>query len=396
MERLVTSQLLNMEECESKRNTRIIKIFLLQELESDEMNVCDDDVTPEVIRHLLSEKRISRQRISDYFNVTIPGYSPDEFSSHFRMRRETFEEVCRQILSTGHIPKEHVHGREIIEPSKQVMISIWMLANMEGYRQISDRFNVTYSSVYRCFMRTCTALQCLSVEKIKWPTGARANEVIEGFENLMGFPRVLGAVDGCHVQIKAPQEKYHPMSYLNRKRDYSVILQAVCDHTLRFTDIVSGWPGSVHDARVFKNSPLYEANENLFPGDTHIVGDAAYPLQSWILTPYKDTGNLAECHKRYNFIHSNTRQMIERAFGLLKGKWRRLRFLEMTKLEDVPSVITAACTLHNMCIDNNDNDLDMCNDTSIFPDAPAVGEPLNQSGSVKRNALAQYFWSTNR
>ena len=51
------------------------------------------------------------------------------------------------------------------------MISIWMLANMEGYRQISDRFNVTYSSVHRCFMRTCTALQSLSAEKIKWPTG---------------------------------------------------------------------------------------------------------------------------------------------------------------------------------------------------------------------------------
>ncbi|XP_061196728.1 uncharacterized protein LOC133205004 [Saccostrea echinata] len=225
--------------------------------------------------------------------------------------------------------------------------------------------------------------------------GARANEVIE---KIMGFPRVLGAVDGCHIQIRAPQEKYHPMSYLNRKRDYSVILQAVCDHTLRFTDILSGWPGSVHDARVFKNSPLYEAScsENLFPGDTHIVGDAAYPLQSWVLTPYKDTGNLAECQKRYNFIHANTRQTIERAFGLLKGKWRRLRFLEMTKLEDVPSVITAACTLHNMCIENNENDLDMCSDTSIFADAPAVSEPLNQSGSVKRNALAQYFWSTNR
>lgn len=150
---------------------------------------------------------------------------------------------------------------------------------------------------------------------------------------------------------------------------------------MRFTDIVSGWPGSVHDARVFRNSPLYEASEILFDGDTHILGDAAYPLHRlislietdytiwkpcafckcmctwyifnfrWILTPYKDNGNLAERHKKYNFLHSNTRQTIERAFGLLKGKWRRLRFLDNTKLEDIPTVITAACTLHNMCIE---------------------------------------------
>ena len=67
-------------------------------------------------------------------------------------------------------------------------------------------------------------------------------------------------------------------------------------------------------------------------------------------SPFRDTGNLSEPQKIHN-IHSVTRQTIERAFGLLKSKWRRLRFLDMTKLENVPMVITAACTLHNVCIE---------------------------------------------
>nr|XP_034322433.1 protein ALP1-like [Crassostrea gigas] len=208
---------------------------------------------------------------------------------------------------------------------------------------------------------------------------------MQGFEKIKGFPRVLGAVDGCHIQIKAPQEKYHPVSYLNRKRDYPVISPLPV-----FTDIVSGWPGFVNDARVFRNSPFYEASEILFDGDAHILGDAAYPLQRWILTPYKDYGNLAERHKKYNFVHSNTRQTIKRAFGLLKGKWRRLRFLDNTKLEDILTVITAACTLHNVCIESNEADMDICDD--VYPDATATNEPVNQSTSIKRNALAQYFW----
>ena len=48
-------------------------------------------------------------------------------------------------------------------------------------------------------------------------SGAGANEVMEGFEQMKGFPRVIGAVDGCHIQIKTPQDAYHPMSYLKKK-----------------------------------------------------------------------------------------------------------------------------------------------------------------------------------
>lgn len=39
----------------------------------------------------------------------------------------------------------------------------------------------------------------------------------------------------------------------------------------------------MHDARVLRNSPLFQSAENqLFQGDTHLLGDSAYPLQRCI------------------------------------------------------------------------------------------------------------------
>ena len=77
----------------------------------------------------------------------------------------------------------------------------------------------------------------------------------------MGFPQAVG---GSHVLIIRPQES--ACDYYNRKGYYSIIMQGVVGH---FMDIYIGWPGKVHDARVFSNLSLYlyaEANSgNLFP-----------------------------------------------------------------------------------------------------------------------------------
>lgn len=51
---------------------------------------------------------------------------------------------------------------------------------------------------------------------------------------------------------------------------------------------------------------------------------------------------------------SQKRQVIERAFALLKGRFRRFKFLDMSRLDLIflyPSFIIAACVLHNICLE---------------------------------------------
>lgn len=119
----------------------------------------------------------------------------------------------------------------------------------------------------------------------------------------------------------------------------------------------------MHDARVFRNSPIYqhlinERNPLLLP-EEHIIGDSAYPLMMNVMTPFRDTGHLTNAQSRYNTKLSSIRSVIERTFGLLKGKFRRLKYMDITDFNLGKKMIAAACVLHNFIQDNIDyNDID--------------------------------------
>ena len=126
---------------------------------------------------------------------------------------------------------------------------------------------------------------------------------INGFRDRARFPQVVAALDGCHVPIIAPLQS--PEDYVNRKGFHAVTLQGLVDNNYRFVDICVGWPAKVHDAHVFKNSPLFShcCVRTLLPLQLSrvisgvrvpplIVGDSAYALSDWLMKPYTDNGNL--------------------------------------------------------------------------------------------------------
>lgn len=121
-----------------------------------------------------------------------------------------------------------------------------------------------------------------------------------------------------------------------------------------------------------------------------------FVLYRWLLTPFKNNGHLTAVQIRYNEKHSGTRQVIERVLGLLKGRWRRLKCLEMEAVEEIPSVVSAGCVLHNFCLLADEGDIeqffdhDSDGDDSDSDDQP--DQPLLQA-VAKRNMMVPY-WSS--
>ncbi|XP_052768690.1 putative nuclease HARBI1 [Mya arenaria] len=75
-----------------------------------------------------------------------------------------------------------------------------------------------------------------------------------GFFRKCRIPNIIGAVDGTLVPILAPKD--NGVAFICRKGYHAINVMAVCDHEMRFTDIVARWPGSQHDAAVFDVSTL--------------------------------------------------------------------------------------------------------------------------------------------
>ena len=176
-----------------------------------------------------------------------------------------------------------------------------------------------------------------------------------------------------------------------------VLLQVVCDKNLRFLDVTTGYPGSsVHDARVFRNCDLklslLESDEGNLPPQYYLLGDSAYPITDYLLKllpTFRDNGHLSATQFFFNHAHSSTRVEVDRAIGLLKGKFRRLKFLDMHQILDIPLVICAACVLHNFLlikngVDKEDIELIHDDDDELNDeDAPV------RTGEAKRLAIAQ-------
>jgi hypothetical protein len=164
---------------------------------------------------------------------------------------------------------------------------------------------------------------------------------------------IIGAIDGTHIAIKSA---LHQNSYINRNGYHSILLQGVCDTNLKFIDCYTGEAGSLHDSSLFRRSDLSVRLPTLqIPENSHLVGDSAYTLQDRLMVPFKNNGHLTQEQINYNTAHSKSRIVIERCFGLLKGRFRKLKLVEAMRMELIPIMIFCACVLHNVCILNADN-----------------------------------------
>ena len=265
-----------------------------------------------LIHRLYNERAFRRERIiRDRINP-LDIYNDEELIERFRFCRRDLYELVDELSPDLEFVSDH---NAALPPTLQLLIALRFYANGAFQNTVGDMIGVHKSTACRAIRRVSLALSRRLPRYVRLPTGEESALVKQRFRQNSGIPGILGCIDGTHIQIQAPSD--HEYLYVNRKGYHSINVQIACDASYRIINLVARWPGSTHDARILRESMLYQDFE---AGRVNglLLGDSGYPLKRWLMTPI--LAPRTEQDRRYNSIHAATRSIVERCIGVLKRR----------------------------------------------------------------------------
>nr|XP_037273588.1 LOW QUALITY PROTEIN: putative nuclease HARBI1 [Rhipicephalus microplus] len=212
-------------------------------------------------------------------------YDEEQFHARYRFTKH----AVRQLLSMLPLQKSRDNRGQPVPPMLQLLMALRFNGAGTFQTVTGDLVRIPQSTVCRAVGKvTMLIAKHLYSILVRFPHPAEFQQVMRDFYEVAEFPGVTGCIDCTHVRIKSPGGENAEV-FRNHKGYFSFNVQAVDGPGLQFFDIVTGWPGSVHDSRIFDNSRLrvlYE--ENRVPGV--LLGDAGYACQPYLFTPFSEPG----------------------------------------------------------------------------------------------------------
>nr|XP_054919808.1 putative nuclease HARBI1 [Dermacentor andersoni] len=246
----------------------------------------------------------------------------------------------------------------------QVLCTLRFLATGSFQSSVGSEAAIDMSqpSVSRCIAKVARAIIQVGKEQgwVAFPRTASERAAIkQGFLQRGRLGGVIGCVDGTFIAIVAPNlPPAQKATYWCRKGYYALNAMVVCDSDLRVLQVDPRFPGSCHDAHVWRYASLRRriASGRIAVQDgEYLLGDSAYPLEPWLLTPAPGHPAPHTPEGRYNAAHTSARSAVERCIGVMKSRFRCLqRHRALHYGPKKAATIVAACAaLHNLCIDED-------------------------------------------
>uniref|UniRef100_A0A8C4X4H0 Putative nuclease HARBI1 n=1 Tax=Erpetoichthys calabaricus TaxID=27687 RepID=A0A8C4X4H0_ERPCA len=318
-------------------------------------------------------------------------YTTEELYARFRFGRDDIKYIADLVRPKLQHKTKRSHALSVEE---QCLIALRFYASGTFYQVVGDNIGpaIAVSSANFCTWQESELYWKSDVYRLN-RTGESTvpcGETKQSFFLLGNMPNTIGVIDCTHVHIQAPHER--EWQYVNRKGRHSINVQLVAYADLIITNCVVKWPGSIHDALLLREIPLYRKLQSNRPNGI-ILGDSAYPLLPWLMTPFP-VANTPE-QAGFNSAHCKTRCAIECLNGVLKRCFACLNYLRVEP-KVACNIILACIVLHNIATRRNvplDDIYDGPEPDEVQPEQPPMFAPNEgQTGCVIRDAIVRHYF----
>jgi hypothetical protein len=178
----------------------------------------------------------------------------------FRLRRPVFNNLHEAL--TRNYGLESTAGMSSIEC---LVMFLWTVDDLQSIRQVENRFERSTETINRKFNHVLNCLNRLAVDNIKPkdPQFSMVHSRLQEERFSLHFHGAIEAIERTHIPVVVPSSA--TIAHFGRYRETTQNVLAVCDFDMRFIFIVAGWPGSVHDTRVFNEALVRYADKFSFP-----------------------------------------------------------------------------------------------------------------------------------
>nr|CAI5827189.1 unnamed protein product [Callosobruchus analis] len=242
------------------------------------------------------------------------------YKNYLRILPHKFDELLSKI--EGSIRKHDTHMRNSIPAKVKLEVTMRYLATGDSLYTLEALHRAARSTIAQFIPEVCNAIYNALKEYMRIPCHEEWNRIELGFRTKWNFPGCIGALDGKHINILAPN---NTSDYYNYKGRHSIILLGLVDDDYCSSYINVGTNGRASNGGVYQQSNLaqvLESNTLNLPDKSVIVADAAFPLKTYLMEPYRRTPTYKE--KIFNYHLSRARRIVENAFGISATRFRVL------------------------------------------------------------------------
>ncbi|XP_042044749.1 uncharacterized protein LOC121790662 [Salvia splendens] len=330
----------------------------------------------------------------------LKGVSDVACFDNLRMDRNTFGRLCFLLRQTGDL----VDGK-YVKIEEQVAMFLSVLAHHKKNRIVKFDFlrsGFTVSKYVNAVLRAVLRLH-RSFLVVPDPVAEDCND-----NRWKWFKGCLGALDGTHINLQVLNAD--KPRYRSRKGQICTNTLAVCDRRMRFVYVLTGWEGSAGDSRVLRDALSRDKGLRVPKGNYYLC-DNGYANCEGFLTPYKgvryhlkEWGHATEApknpHEIFNMYHTRARNVIERAFAVLKMRWGILRSASFYPVGVQTNIILACFLLHNFIRSEMESDpIELAvahegegNEEDVHDGDFVAGVEPSQVWTNARDAMAASMW----